>query len=371
VLIFITQNLKFNHDKCQSFEFTLRAKTSIIATKFIFLHTQMKKRVAINGFGRIGRAAARIIMQDHQDTLELVGVNDPSRIEQSALFMAYDSNFGRYPGTIEPKGDDVLVIDGQEVSKFTTRNIEDLPWGDLEVDIVLECTGVFRTEEGASKHLTQGAKKVVISAPGKDDSFDTYVIGANCDQIRGDETLVSNASCTTNCLAPIAKVLDDEFGIESGLMTTIHAYTTSQPVLDLGGKDMRRGRAAALNMVPTSTGAAKAVALVLPALKGKLTGMAVRVPTPTVSLVDLTVKVKKSATVEAVNAAMKAASEKNPGILGYSDKPLVSMDFKQDSRSSIFDADSTYVMGDLIKVLSWYDNEWGYSCRLVELAEKL
>lgn len=331
----------------------------------------MKKRIAINGFGRIGRSAARIIMQDHQDTLELVAINDPSPIEQSALLMAYDSNFGRYPGTIEPKGDDVLVIDDKIVSKFATRNIEELPWGDLKVDVVLECTGVFRTKEGASKHLDQGARKVVISAPGKDDGFDTYVIGANCDQITGNETLVSNASCTTNCLAPIAKVLDDEFGIEAGLMTTIHSYTTSQPVLDLGGKDMRRGRAAALNIVPTSTGAAKAVSLVLPALKGKLTGMAVRVPTPTVSLVDLTVKVKKTTTVEQINAAMKAASEKNPHILGYNDKPLVSMDFKQDSRSSIFDADSTYVMGDLVKVLSWYDNEWGYSCRLVELTEKL
>ncbi len=331
----------------------------------------MKKRVAINGFGRIGRSAARIIMQDHKDTLELVAINDPSPIEHSALLFAYDSNFGRYPGTVEPEGEDTLVIDGKEIQKFTTREISELPWGDLGIDIVLECTGVFRKKEGASLHLDQGAKKVVISAPAKGDGFDTYVIGANCDQIRGDETLISNASCTTNCLAPVAKVLNDEFGIESGLMTTIHSYTTSQPVLDLGGKDLRRGRAAALNMVPTSTGAAKAVALVLPELKGKLTGMAVRVPTPTVSLVDLTIKVEKSATVEEVNAAVKAASDKNPHILGYSDKPLVSMDFKQDSRSSIFDADSTYVMGDLVKVLSWYDNEWGYSCRLVELAEKL
>ncbi len=331
----------------------------------------MKKRIAINGFGRIGRSAARIIMQDHKDTLELVAINDPSPIEHSALLFGYDSNFGRYPGTVEAKGDDTLVIDGKSISKFTTRNIEELPWGDLEVDVVLECTGVFRKAEGAQKHIDQGAKKVVISAPAKSDGFDTFVIGANCDQITGNETLVSNASCTTNCLAPIAKVLDDEFGIESGLMTTIHSYTTSQPVLDLGGKDLRRGRAAALNMVPTSTGAAKAVALVLPNLKGKLTGMAVRVPTPTVSLVDLTVKVQKPVTVEAVNAAVKAASEKNPHILGYNDKPLVSMDFKQDSRSSIFDADSTYVMGDLVKVLSWYDNEWGYSCRIVELAEKL
>jgi len=331
----------------------------------------MKKRIAINGFGRIGRSAARIIMQDHKDTLELVAINDPSPIEHSALLFGYDSNFGRYPGTVDTKGEDTLIIDGKNVSKFGTRNIEDLPWGDLKIDVVLECTGVFRDAKGAQKHIDQGAKKVVISAPAKGDGFDTYVIGANCDSIRGDETLVSNASCTTNCLAPIAKVLDDEFGIESGLLTTIHSYTTSQPVLDLGGKDLRRGRAAALNLVPTSTGAAKAVALVLPGLAGKLDGMAVRVPTPTVSIVDLTIKVKKSTTVEEVNAAIKRASEKNPHILGYNDKPLVSMDFKQDSRSSIFDADSTYVMGDLVKVLSWYDNEWGYSCRIVELAEKL
>lgn len=331
----------------------------------------MKKRIAINGFGRIGRAAARIIMQDHADTMELVAINDPSPIKHSALLFAYDSNFGRYSGTVEAKGEDTLVIDGKAISKFATRNIEDLPWEDLKVDVVLECTGVFRTAEGAQKHIDQGAGKVVISAPAKGDGFDTFVIGANCDQITGNETLVSNASCTTNCLAPIAKVLDDAFGIEAGLLTTIHSYTTSQPVLDLGGKDLRRGRAAALNMVPTSTGAAKAVSLVLPKLAGKLNGMAVRVPTPTVSLVDLTIKVKKSATVEEVNAAVKRASEKNPHILGYNDQPLVSMDFKQDPRSSIFDADSTYVMGDLIKVLSWYDNEWGYSCRMVELAEKL
>lgn len=331
----------------------------------------MKKRIAINGFGRIGRSAARIIMQDHKDTLELVAINDPSPIEHSALLFGYDSNFGRYPGTVDTKGDDTLIIDGKNVNKFGTRNIEELPWADLKIDVVLECTGVFRDTKGAQKHIDQGAKKVVISAPAKDDGFDTFVIGANCDQITGNETLVSNASCTTNCLAPIAKVLDDEFGIESGLLTTIHSYTTSQPVLDLGGKDLRRGRAAALNLVPTSTGAAKAVSLVLPALAGKLDGMAVRVPTPTVSIVDLTIKVKKSTTVEEVNAAVKRASEKMPHILGYNDKPLVSMDFKQDSRSSIFDADSTYVMGDLVKVLSWYDNEWGYSCRIVELAEKL
>ncbi len=343
----------------------------LLSTIFFTPLIKMKKRVAINGFGRIGRAAARIIMQDYADSLELVAINDPSPTEHSVLLFQYDSNFGRYPGTVELRDHDDIVIDGKKVHKYTTREISELPWGDLDIDVVLECTGVFRKKEGAQQHIDQGAKKVVISAPAKGDGFDTFVIGANCDQITGEETLVSNASCTTNCLAPIAKVLDDEFGIEAGLMTTIHSYTTSQPVLDLGGKDLRRGRAAALNMVPTTTGAAKAVALVLPQLKGKLTGMAVRVPTPTVSLVDLTIKAKKSATAAEVNAAVKAASEKNPHILGYSDKPLVSMDFKQDPRSSIFDADSTYVMGDLIKILSWYDNEWGYSNRIVELATKL
>lgn len=330
----------------------------------------MKKRIAINGFGRIGRAAARIILQDHPE-LELVAINDPSPTEHSVLLFQYDSNFGRYPGTVELSGEDDIVIDGQKVHKFTTREISELPWGELEIDVVLDCTGVFLKKEGAQQHLDQGAKKVVVSAPAKGDGFDTYVIGANDDQIRGDETLVSNASCTTNCLAPLAKVLDEEFGIESGIMTTIHSYTTSQPVLDLGGKDLRRGRAAALNLVPTTTGAAKAVGIVLPHLNGKLTGMAVRVPTPTVSIVDLTIKVRKSASVEEVNAVIKAASEKNPHILGYNDDPLVSMDFKGDPRSSIFDAPSTYALGDLIKVLSWYDNEWGYSSRLVELAGKL
>ena len=330
----------------------------------------MTKRIAINGFGRIGRAAARIIMQDHPD-LELVAINDPSPIEHSRVLFAYDSNFGRYPGTVETRDEDTLIFDGKDVEKFTTRNISELPWGDLNIDVVLDCTGVFLKKDGAQQHIDQGAKKVVVSAPAKSDGFDTYVIGANCDGIRGDEVLVSNASCTTNCLAPLARVLDEEFGIESGLMTTIHSYTTSQPVLDLGGKDLRRGRAAALNLVPTTTGAAKAVSLVLPQLKGKLTGMCVRVPTPTVSIVDLTIQAKKGATVEEVNAAMKAASAKMPNILGYNDDPLVSMDFKQDPRSSIFDAPSTYVMGDLIKVLSWYDNEWGYSNRLVELAAKL
>lgn len=328
----------------------------------------MKKRVAINGFGRIGRCAARIIMKKHPN-LELVAINDPSPIAQSSLLFQYDSTFGRYDGTVEIKGEDTLVIDGHSVHKCTTRNISELPWEDLKVDIVLECTGVFRDEKGASQHLEQGASKVIISAPGKDDSFKTIVIGANEDELDGTETLISNASCTTNCLAPVAKVLDDEFGIVSGLMTTIHAYTTSQPVLDIGGKDMRRGRAAGLNLVPTTTGAAKAVGLVLPNLDGKINGMAVRVPTPTVSLVDLTVKVKKGATKESVNAAIKAASEKNPHILGYSELPLVSMDFKEDSRSSIFDAESTYVIDDLVKILTWYDNEWGYSSRLVELAE--
>lgn len=334
----------------------------------------MKKRVAINGFGRIGRAAARIILANHQDTIELVAINDPSPSEQTALLFQFDSNFGRLGKevTVVHEGDqEYLQVGDDKITSFGSRDIADLPWGDLGIDVVLECTGVFRTLEKAQPHLDQGAKKVVLSAPAKSDGFDTFVLGVNCDTITGNENLVSCASCTTNCLAPVAKTLHDSFEIECGLMTTIHSYTNDQRILDVGHSDLRRARAAALNMIPTSTGAAKAVALVIPEMKGKLTGTSVRVPTPTVSLVDLTVKVKKSATKEEVNAALKAASDKMPHILGFEERPLVSMDYKMDSRSSIVDAAETFVMQDLVKVLAWYDNEWGYSCRLVELVEKL
>lgn len=334
----------------------------------------MKKRVAINGFGRIGRAAARIILADHKDLIELVAVNDPSPTEQIALLFQFDSNFGRLGkevSVVVESDKEFLQVGNDRIRSFGSRNISDLPWGELGIDIVLECTGVFRTVEGVQPHLDQGAKKVILSAPAKGDGFTSFVLGVNDEMITGKETMISNASCTTNCLAPVAKVLNDSFGIECGLMTTIHSYTNDQRILDVGHSDLRRARAAAINMIPTSTGAAKAVALVIPEMKGKLTGTSIRVPTPSVSLVDLTVKVKKSVTKEEVNAALKAASEKMPHILGYETLPLVSSDYRMDPRSSIVDADETFVMQDLVKVLAWYDNEWGYSSRLVELVEKL
>lgn len=333
----------------------------------------MKKRVAINGFGRIGRAAARILME-HGDVLglELVALNDPSKPEYTAHFFQFDTNYGRYKGevSIENNGE-ILNVDGKKIRKFTTRNLEDLTWGDLNIDVVLECTGAFKTSETAGLHLKQGAKKVVISAPAKSEDIPTFVMGVNDEKLTGKETILSNASCTTNCLAPVAKALNDAFGIEKGLMTTIHAYTSTQNILDGSHKDLRRGRAGAENMLPASTGAAIATALVLPELKGKLNGMSVRVPTPTVSLVDLVVEVKKKVTVEEVNAALEKASSEKPHILGFEKRPLVSNDFKGDSRASIIDASETMVIeGNMIKVLSWYDNEWGYTNRLLELAAK-
>ena len=329
------------------------------------------KRVAINGFGRIGRAAARIILDYHSDELELVAINDPSPTETTAHLFKFDSNYGTFDQDIEIKSEgsnEYLIVGDKKIRSLSTRNISDLPWGDLKVDIVLECTGVFRTKDTCQAHLDQGAGKVLLSAPAKDDGFRTIVLGVNDEELQDDDKFVSNASCTTNCLAPVAKVLNDNFGIEGGLMTTIHAYTNDQNVLDVGHKDLRRARAAGVNMIPTSTGAAKAVGIVIPELKGKMTGLAVRVPTPTVSLVDLVVKLKKPATAEEVNAALEAASNENPAVLGYETRPLVSKDYQCDSRSSIVDASETMVMGDMVKVLSWYDNEWGYSCRYIDLA---
>jgi len=332
----------------------------------------MKTRVAINGFGRIGRCAARSIFEKHADTMELVAINDPSDPKLTEHLFKHDSTFGAFKGEAKMSDDGkTFVINGQDVKNFSTREISELPWGDLNIDVVLECTGVFRTKEGASKHLDQGAKKVVISAPAKSDGFTTIVLGVNEDILTGDEKLISNASCTTNCLAPVAKVLNDEFEIESGFMTTIHSYTTSQRILDMGHKDLRRARAAAENIIPTSTGAAIAVGLVLPELNGKLNGMSIRVPTPDVSIVDLVVNVKKDVTVESVNAALKKASDAMPNILGYSTEPLVSMDYRGENRSSVVDAAETMVMGNMVKVLAWYDNEWGYASRLVDLAEKV
>ncbi len=333
----------------------------------------MTTKVGINGFGRIGRQVLKAIGELYPDTLEVVGVNDLYPAETNAHLFQYDSNYGVYPGTVEVV-DGNIVVDGKTIQVFAERDPGAIPWKDLGVEIVLEATGVFRdtsTDPGPQTHIEKGgAKKVIISAPGKNVDF-TTVLGVN-DGLYDPAAhhVLSNASCTTNCLAPPMKVILDNFGIIKGLMTTIHAYTTSQPVLDLAAKDMRRARAAALNMIPTTTGAAKAISMVIPELEGKMDGYAIRVPTPTVSIVDAVVQVEKSATAEEINAALKAAAEgPMKGYLGFETKPLVSMDYKGDNRSSIVDAALTKVMdGNLVKVVSWYDNEWGYSCRAVDLA---
>ncbi|MFH1218453.1 MAG: type I glyceraldehyde-3-phosphate dehydrogenase [Candidatus Peregrinibacteria bacterium] len=329
------------------------------------------KKVAINGFGRIGRQVFRINLE--KQAFEVVAINDLSDANTMAHLLKYDSNYGTLPKEVEAEGEDIKV-DGKTYKVFTEMKPEALPWKDLDVDVVIECTGAFRTREGAQKHITAGAKKVIISAPAKDEIDFTTVLGVNDDQYNAEKHhIISNASCTTNCLAPVAKVLDQEFGIEKGLMTTIHAYTATQKLLDNSDKDLRRARAAAMSMIPTSTGAAKAVGLVLPELNGKLNGMAIRIPTSTVSLVDLTFVSKKDTTKEEVNAALKKAAEGElKGIMNYTELPLVSIDFKGDPHSSSVDALSTDVIGgNLVKVLSWYDNEWGYSSRMVDLVTKL
>ncbi len=334
--------------------------------------SKQKKRIAINGFGRIGRAVARIILQHHSDTLQVVAINDPSPAETTAHLFSFDSNFGRYSGKVSiEEGGKFFKIDEHVIQNFSTREINELPWGELDIDVVLECTGVFRTKKLAEAHIKQGAKKVLLSAPAKDDQFKTIVLGVNEDTLTNKDKFVSCASCTTNCLSPVAKILNDEFNIESGLMTTIHSYTNDQRILDVGHKDLRRARAAAINIIPTSTGAAKAIGLVLPELNGKLNGMAIRVPTPTVSLIDLVVKVTKKVDTDKVTKAFEKASKSMPHILGIETQPLVSSDFKGDTRSSIVDIAQTQVIGDMVKVLAWYDNEWGYSSRLAELATKL
>jgi glyceraldehyde 3-phosphate dehydrogenase len=329
----------------------------------------MATKIGINGFGRIGRLVLRRVLDLHPDELEVVAINDLFNTETNAHLFKYDSTYGTFSGDVSHTGDS-LIVNGKTIKAYAIRNPEELPWAELGVDIVIESTGIFRDRDGASKHLKAGAKKVIITAPAKGEDI-TVVIGVN----EGDydpetDNIISNASCTTNCLAPVAKVLSDEFGIEAGLMTTVHSYTNDQHTLDQGHKDLRRARAAALNIIPTTTGAAKAVALVLPELKGIVDGMAMRVPTPTVSVVDLVVQLKTDTTAEAVNAALKSASEGAlAGILGFSEEPLVSMDFKGDSRSSIVDASLTSAMGPrFVKVVSWYDNEWGYSSRVADLA---
>ena len=337
----------------------------------------MTVKVGINGFGRIGRQVLKIMLERHAGELEVVAVNDLWDSQTNAQLFKYDSTYGKFEGSAEVVEGN-LVIDGKNIQVFSERNPADLPWGDLGVDIVVEGTGVFRDPgktPGPQSHLESGAKKVILTAPAKGGGgVLTVVLGVNDDEYDpAKHHIVSNASCTTNCLAPFTKVVNDNFGIVKGLMTTIHSYTTSQMLLDLAAKDLRRARSGSLNIIPTSTGAAKAIALVIPALKGKLDGYSLRVPTPTVSIVDAVFEVEKATTAADVNAAIKAAAEgPMKGILGFSEEPLVSMDFKGDERSSIVDAELTAVMdGNMVKVVSWYDNEWGYATRLTDLAAKI
>ncbi len=333
----------------------------------------MTVKVGINGFGRIGRQVLKAMKENYRDEFDVVAVNDLFAPEVNAHLFKYDSNFGIYSGTVEVDGGDIIV-DGDRIKVFAERDPAKLPWGDMGVEIVFECTGIFRDGKKAAAHIEAGAKKVIISAPAKPaDSVDlTVVLGVNDEMYDpAKHHILSNASCTTNCLAPAVKVVFDNFGIVKGLMTTIHSYTSDQRTLDLGHKDMRRARAAALNIIPTTTGAAKALALVIPELKGKFNGMALRVPTPTVSIVDFVAETEKATTVEEVNAAFKAAAEgPMKGILGYSEEPLVSMDYKGDPRSSIVDGLCTMMTGDnMVKVIAWYDNEWAYSVRMTDLAK--
>ncbi len=328
----------------------------------------MKVKVGINGFGRIGRNAFKIAMAYKNPNFEIVAINDLTDADTLAHLLKYDSVFGKFDGTVEAKKD-ALIVNGKEIKIFAQRDPENIPWKNLGVEIVIESTGLFTDKDNATKHIKGGAKKVIISAPAKDEDI-TIVMGVNHEKYEPQKHhIISNASCTTNCLAPFAKVLDEKFGIVKGLMTTTHSYTNDQKILDLPHKDLRRARAATQSIIPTTTGAAKAVALVLPQLKGKLNGLAMRVPTPTVSVVDLVCELGKSVDVEEINKELKEASEGSlKGIMGYSEEPLVSIDYRQDSRSSIVDGLSTMVIEDnLVKVVSWYDNEWGYSSRVVDL----
>jgi glyceraldehyde 3-phosphate dehydrogenase len=329
----------------------------------------MAVKVAINGFGRIGRLVARAILAKPDSGLELVAINDLADAKSNALLFKRDSVHGTYPGEVSADGND-LVIDGKRIKVSAERDPANLPHAENGIDIALECTGFFTDRESAQKHLDAGAKRVLISAPAKGVDL-TVVYGVNHDKITAEHKIISNASCTTNCLAPVAKVLNDAIGIERGLMTTIHSYTNDQKILDQIHSDMRRARAAAMSMIPTTTGAARAVGEVLPELKGKLDGSAIRVPTPNVSIIDLTFTPKRDTTKEEVNALLKAASESGPlaGILAYVTDPLVSIDFNGDPHSSSVDSLETAVLeGKLVRVLSWYDNEWGFSNRMVDTA---
>ena len=329
----------------------------------------MSARVGINGFGRIGRQVLRAAMERHPDELEVVAVNDLAAPEANAHLFKYDTNYGRYPGTVQAV-DGGIEVDGRRIRSLSERNPADLPWGDLGVDIVIESTGIFTQREKAAGHIEAGAKKVIISAPASGEDK-TLVLGVNDDEYEpGAHHVLSNASCTTNCVAQLIKVLNDAFGVRHGLMTTVHAYTNDQQILDQVHPDMRRARAAAQNIIPTSTGAAKVVGVVIPELNGKLHGMALRVPVPTGSITDFVADVGRDVTKEEVNEAFRKAAE-GPlnGILDYTEDPIVSSDIRMNPASCIFDAESTMVMeGNMVKALGWYDNEWGYSCRTADLA---
>ncbi len=329
----------------------------------------MAIRVAINGFGRIGRNFLRAVMSAHAGKIQIVGINDITDVKTLAHLLKYDSVHGRYKGNVGVDGSNIIV-DGQSIAISASKTIEGLPWKD--VDIVIESTGIYTKKEECLRHVANGAKKVIISAPSKDKVDATIVLGVNDNVLTGSEQVLSNASCTTNCLAPMVKVLHDSFGVESGMMTTVHAYTNDQRILDLPHSDLRRARAAAVNIIPTSTGAAKAVGEVLPDLKGKLDGFALRVPVPDGSVTDFTAIVKKAATRDEVNAALKAAANGAlKGIMEYSEDPLVSSDIVGNPHSCVIDSDSTLVIGNTVKVVGWYDNEWGYSNRLADLVVKL
>ncbi len=331
-----------------------------------------KIKVAINGFGRIGRNVLKIAQE--RDNIEIVGINDLTDTKILAHLLKYDSTQGQYPGVVEAEGE-YLVVDGKKIKVSSEKSPINIPW-EQTPDLVIESTGVFREREskkgGYGDHLKNGARKVLLTVPAKDTIDRMIVLGVNDDDLKPEDECVSNASCTTNCLAPVAKVLHDNFGIENGFMTTVHSYTNDQMILDAPHKDLRRARSAAVSQIPTTTGAAVAVGKVIPELNGKMDGMAVRVPTPTGSMVDLVANLKREVTKEEVNDAMKtAAAGPMKGILEYSEEPLVSVDIIHNSHSSVFDALSTMVYGKTVKILSWYDNEWGYSCRVVDLAEKL
>jgi len=327
----------------------------------------MTVKVAINGYGRIGRNIMRALYElDRTDEISIVAINDLGDANTNAHLTKYDTAHGTFPGTVSVEDGD-LVVNGDRIKVFAERDPSKLPWAALGVDVVMECTGFFRSSETAGAHITAGAKKVIISAPGKDVD-NTIVYGVNHESLTASDVIISNASCTTNCLAPLAKVLMESVGIEHGLMTTIHAYTNDQVLTDVFHSDLRRARSATMSQIPTSTGAAAAVGLVLPELNGKLDGFSMRVPTINVSVVDLTFVASRPTTVEEVNAAVKAAAEGSmKGVLAYNEAPLVSIDFNHNPHSSIFDASLTKVMeGNLVKVLSWYDNEWGFSCRMLD-----